>query len=1243
MRKKLVLFLIIAIAGIALVLVALPLWMPWLLPTLLRNYGVRYSTYSRKGYGGFALLDVKYADPEFAFQAGRVEALMPTAWLWRRAFHSEAAPFLRIENWDLRWKRTGATRFAWDSPEVSTVSSSSLASAIKEAQPDVQTLRRWVPRAEMLSGQVAFASRRISIPQLNWNDGHVSARVADAALASEGTINADLTRPTPWRAELKVEPQQLQLSVELTTKPASVGITGTLLWRSNHVSLAADFGRADWLPSQATVQADQLRIPARLLGIQGYQDLTGALAARWAGAQFQVDLTAQADPLRTNSTTAFPVQATIHAHGTTNLVRFEQVTIRAPFLQADLSPGTTVDFKGRLLSPEANFKISADLAKQGWVPALGQLEASALLVAGTNRLPNASVSVSGRDLEAFGVALTSANLQSALDWPWLQVSKADLHFKEGASAALLARVNLAERWITNGALHFEGKAGGALLPTNLTYQSANLQANFAGPLQDLHHDGAVQITGLMLEKSVPLQASVSWQGESNRIGDYRATLIGRDAVLLANGTATVAREVTHLSLKECSLRAADDLAYSLVAPSGLTLLGRPSAAAPSTSEWSLELEPFRWSGPGRSIILEGNLNWPRQGQFETAVTNFDAAVLNEFLQTPLPAIHIDALHATGGWSNGPVHLVLAFAGDYTTQDQFPILARVEAEDAGRDLVIKKFQIATRAATVVSGSGHLPVWLDMAQPGSVFRVDTEQPLELHAITGASPKFWDEVSRSIQVALVEPRARLDVTGPLSAPRGEITVEVAAIRPLALTTNRPIPQLTALTAEVQLDRAAARLDRFRLSVDGQPVEATGQVPIGGDFSSNWRRFFRWQEATGAVHMVNAPVASYARYAPQWLSPQGSLNVAIALRPDLQFDGSVRLEHAATRPIAALGSVQDLEAQLRVRGRAVQFETFTGQIGGEPFSITGTVDFAHPDAATGLPRLNLHILGQNLPLAREPELIVRSDLNLSISNQTNGPTLVSGTAHLRDSVLLSDLRMMLPGKAAQPKQRPPYFSIDTEPFAEWKLNVHVQGEKFLKVRSPFFRGVVSTDLKLEGDLAQPMALGEATVNSGLVDLPFGTLEITQGQASFTSANPYRPQVFVAASSKALGYDVRMEVSGFADSPNIQFSSTPPLSSEQVLLMLTTGEVPQAENPVTAQQRASRLALFLGKSLLSEFTSGPDSADRLTIRSGEYMSEQGQQTYSLEYRLNKRWSLVGEYDRFGAYNAGVKWRVFSH
>ena len=120
------------------------------------------------------------------------------------------------------------------------------------------------------------------------------------------------------------------------------------------------------------------------------------------------------------------------------------------------------------------------------------------------------------------------------------------------------------------------------------------------------------------------------------------------------------------------------------------------------------------------------------------------------------------------------------------------------------------------------------------------------------------------------------------------------------------------------------------------------------------------------------------------------------------------------------------------------------------------------------------------------------------------------------------------------------------------------------------------------------------------------------------------------------------MEVSGPADAPIIQFSSTPPLSSEQIVLMITAGQMPQEQQVYSTQQRAQTLALFLGRDMLSKFGFGDDTEQRLTIVSGEEISVQGKPTYRVEYKLTPKWSLTGEYDQFNDFNAGVKWRVYS-
>ncbi|MBC8040429.1 MAG: hypothetical protein H7Y06_07805 [Opitutaceae bacterium] len=108
-------------------------------------------------------------------------------------------------------------------------------------------------------------------------------------------------------------------------------------------------------------------------------------------------------------------------------------------------------------------------------------------------------------------------------------------------------------------------------------------------------------------------------------------------------------------------------------------------------------------------------------------------------------------------------------------------------------------------------------------------------------------------------------------------------------------------------------------------------------------------------------------------------------------------------------------------------------------------------------------------------------------------------------------------------------------------------------------------------------------------------------------------------------------------------FTSTPSLESEQVLLMVMAGETPKNEISYTGRERAARLGAYFGQSLLSQLGADQTAADKLTIDVGERISRQGRETYEVEYELDRRWALVGEYDEFDEYNLGVKWRIFAH
>lgn len=311
---------------------------------------------------------------------------------------------------------------------------------------------------------------------------------------------------------------------------------------------------------------------------------------------------------------------------------------------------------------------------------------------------------------------------------------------------------------------------------------------------------------------------------------------------------------------------------------------------------------------------------------------------------------------------------------------------------------------------------------------------------------------------------------------------------------------------------------------------------------------------------------------------------------------------------------------------------------MGGQPVRLTGRA--ALPEG--GSPRLDLKLEGQNLPLVRDVGLLLRADLNLAIVSSERGDGRVTGQVKLRDSLFLAELQDVVPrggGSTARPNARPPYFSVTIEPLQRWQLDVTVEGREFLRLRTPVVDGTASARFQLGGTLGEPRAVGEAKVDQGRVRLPFATFQIQEGELRLTQADPYQPQISLTGTSRRLGYDLRMELTGTANEPRLQFYSSPALPSEDILLLVMAGQAPQEEVSYTGSQRAVQIGTFLGRGVIGGLFGG-NGGDRLTVTTGERVSRQGRETYRFNYELTPRLSLVGEYDEFDSYNAGVRWRL---
>lgn len=1199
---------------------SMPLWFPWVLGPLTRSQGIHFQSYERMGYGRFALHDVNLTNKNLTLNAGRVEAFVPHAWLWRlRTGAPTSGPvFLQVNNLRLEVHIKGGGK-------------TSTSDDVRQATSILQVTRKWVPLATVTNGTMQISGIALQIPGLVWANGQIDGRVLIPRVKQQARLSADLRRPD--LATIDLTGPKVTASIQVQTNAMGFDLDGTTRWEGNLFSFTTHFGPQGKLPESTELSGTNLTVSAETARLPDYEDPHGNVTAKWEKGQFTVDVRASARPLSTE-TNLPPLELTLRMGGDTNTAVIREARVSAPWIYAELSRELSVFFKGQLLREPAYLRISADLGGQPWVPLQGTLNGEAQFTPDVGKYPRVEFRAAGQNVGDARFQAAEVEATGSLEWPAVRLDSGRARFADGSDAEVKGYGNLLTRNIEEAVLSFSGPLANRWLPAGYSYDSLSLEARLQGSPTNLLHAGTVKCEGVQRSQVRPLRIEAAWEGKQLNLDHFKVIAAAGSSLLNIEGALTLGAK-TNLTIKTASLRKANQDSLMLQAPSSLTL-GRSSA----TNSTALQLEPFHLSGSAGELQIEGSTEWPTSGRLRCSARNLEPNLLQEFLVSPLPSFRLNNLGLNADWTNAPVVFDLNLGLTVITN---PVLnAAIQLTGDHRGVVVKRLVVDDRENPVVQGQGFLPLAVNPMNRQNALMLLTNAPLQVDLSSQLRGPWAESLLQKTGFRIVEPHLSAKLSGSWQEPIGFIQVGAKNLERL-----RPdkMPSITDLQVAIELNRREVRLTRGSLLVQDQPVSMRANLPLEDQF---WRKLSAkqlpdWRQATAEVTTRKVSLAVLSELYPDFISPQGTIELNVRLAKGGVLSGFLRVEDARTRSLPELGPARDIQLNVRFEDRALRIEDTTARIGGALVNISGHFDLAGTNwLKEKLPPFALAIGGKNVPLVRRPETVIRSDVVLSISKTNGAPPIIQGVVQPQEGYLLSDLGDLVPGSVAEPKRRPPYFSIEHPLFSDWRLAVRVNGTRFLKARSPLFNGEISADLTLQGTLKEPLALGNMKIDSGLVRFPFGSLEVQQGLVTIAGENPYQPQLSVSAQSKQYGYDIRMEVTGTASAPIIQFSSTPPLASEQILLLLTAGEIPSGEYTLTAQQRAQTLAMFLGRELLSKLGFGDASAQRLTIHSGEEISETGRPTYRIEFKLTDDWSLVAEYDRFGDFNMGAQWRFYS-
>lgn len=1197
------------IAGLLVLAATLPLWLGGLLTLVKGPLGLQYGRYERVGYARFALRDVRYQRTDVVVTVGWIEAATPLLYGWRH-LRGEASPVF-VNDWRVEVKRgvksSPGPKLGWQTLRI-------LLFKIMDA------VGLWLPEARVETGEVIFPGGRIGLSVGNWRDRVLQVEgLAWGGHSFQGAVGF-ISREDLIRLRLATEKNGVQL--ELESRGAKV--IGTAHWVEQPVTIAALFADRGWLPVEAQAVAENWVIDGQKLRLDAaYKAVRGSGRIDWRNEGFVIDLTSKAEPLPGEK--APELELAVHGRGNMDTLTIETLHAAIPGLKADLSEPVRLSRDGQLLSGASRFVLEADLARQSWFSAEGSVKGEARIDTGRAFKPRIVVQISAKALKVGRWSLPQLQAAGVFDWPLVEISSASVSLGSDETIQLSGEVNLEIKKVS--AAKLEARLKGTTVASWWSgipvFASSVVNARFEGPWAQLKHSGNAQVTGLDQPPLRVVGLKLDWAGVGDAVETLKIDATTSEAQMVLNGAA----DRNGAKIDELRIQKKETTWLALEKPVRVDWLP------------VLHCEPLVLTGEAGRIELAAKTG--TEGDVRLLVTEFSTAWLRDWLVWRGPDWRIPAVDFAGRWNNGPMDFSLSAAADTDLAEQRPVELQLKATGGRTGVKLETLRVFEGQQEAVSASGALPLTFT-PDTSPLWAFDTSAPLDFTAATRPDAAFWTYLAETTGLVIERPQMNLELSGNWQSPRGKIVLHLPQIAANPERFKRKLPEAEAVDGLIELDRGQIALRKLSATIAGQKIQMEGHLPVPkGGLSAlqdmSWKKLV--QEATGRVQIPGAELAALAPYAPELLAPKGRLDVDVTFAEGT-LGGFIRVDDAGTRPLGSLGVLQDLKADLVLAGRGLEIRTFEAKMAGQLVAVKGSAELGED----GVPRFDFALKGENLPFVRQVGLLLRGDLDLKLVSMANGVGKVTGKVKLRESLFSTDVRDLVPkgGGNAGAAARPPFFSVEAPPFNTWQLDVDLSGERFLRLRTPVFNGLASMRFHLANTLGEPRATGQAVMDQGQVLLPFATFSIQQGSIQLTEANPYEPALFVTGTSRRYGYDLRMEVSGTAALPVLKFSSSPPLNSEQVLLLVMAGETPNSETSYSGNQRAVRFGAFIGKSLFSSVSADSSGVDRLTISTGEKVSRQGRETYAVEYTLGERWSLVSEYDEFDDYNTGLKWRVLT-
>jgi translocation and assembly module TamB len=434
--------------------------------------------------------------------------------------------------------------------------------------------------------------------------------------------------------------------------------------------------------------------------------------------------------------------------------------------------------------------------------------------------------------------------------------------------------------------------------------------------------------------------------------------------------------------------------------------------------------------------------------------------------------------------------------------------------------------------------------------------------LHGV--AAPLVNEFVPNLLATGSIE--AHADLHGSVTSPTGEIEVNATGMRrPDDAALGLPLADLH-LTAALRGHTADidARLDAGSAS----RLRAVGAVPIAFDGAVDVKVGGKFD-----IGMINPFLEARGLHASGQLDIDATVAGSVTAP---QIGGTVNLTRGSLRDYARGLSFTDIAAQLTGSEGTLQIKSFTASAAPGELSMTGTIGVLQ----SAIP-VDLRITARKAQPIASNLVTSNLDADLHVSGTARKRLDIAGTVHL-NRTLIGIPNGLPPNVAVLDVRRRGHTAA---PVADKPLiigmDVTVKAPQEILVQGRGLDAEMGGELHFGGTTAAPVVSGGFDLQRGSFSLASSRLNFTAGRVSFNGLglkNKIDPTLdFTAQATVALATTVTMHITGLADSPVFEFTSTPMMPQDEIMGYLMFGESVAQLTPIQMAQIGLTLASLSG------------------------------------------------------------------